>query len=418
MESDRGPRIFISAGELSGDLVGARLTAAVLRRDGGASVWGAGGRAMADAGVAIESHTGDIGVVGVTETLSAAPSVVRALRRIRRRIRREPPDAAVLIGNDVFNVLLARRLRARGIPALAYFPPQVWLWRSLARPIARSFDAIFTSFPEEHAVYAQASDRTRVSFVGHYLADDLSPATPAERAAARAQLELPQDVPVVGLLPGSRTHEVRVLSPVFFDAAERLLAAHDNAWFVLAAAPGVDRDALARASGRRSIASRMRIVTGGHSAMRAADLLLLASGTASLEAALVGTPMVIAYRLSAATHLVIRAAMALGLIDAYVVGLPNLITGRSVVPEVLQRRLTAATLADEASALLVSPDRLARMRADLATIAHQLRAGRSVDDVADAVLAWADEGRRRAAARCSRWTSQPRRQPLRVPEAK
>ena len=156
--------MFLSAGEPSGDIAGALLVAELRRRDPAVRVFGTGGPRMRQAGVAIVADTTNIGVVGVTEVARTLPSVAAAYRRIRQHVSGARPHVAVLIGNDAFNVALARWFRRRGVATVAYFPPQVWLWRSLRRPIARSFDAIIASFPDEYTTYASASADVEVTF--------------------------------------------------------------------------------------------------------------------------------------------------------------------------------------------------------------------------------------------------------------
>jgi lipid-A-disaccharide synthase len=413
--TEMGPRrVFISAGELSGDIAGARLVAELRRRDPGIYLFGTGGRRMAAAGLVVESDTNDIGVVGVTEALATLPSVVRAYRAIRRRVLAVGPSAAVLIGNDVFNVFLARALRRLGIPTIAFFPPQVWVWRSLAGFIARSFDAIVTSFPDEHAVYRDADATALVSFAGHYLVDDLHAVTAGEREQARAALAVPQDATVIGLFPGSRRNEWSALTPVLLDAAARLAARDRSLRFVVAAAETADADARQRFSSQGAVT---RVSRDGRAVMQASDLLLMASGTATLEAALVGVPMVIAYKVSAITHACVLAAIRAGLIETYRVGLPNLVLGTAAVPELLQGRATGAAIADEAWQLLSEPSRLREMRTALAGVGIRLRGAHPIEDVADAVLSWAD-GRRTRAARLPRVARTPRapRRSLRATE--
>ena len=391
-------RVFISVGERSGDIVGAQLASELWRQDPGVYVFGLGGSRMSAAGVSIDVDTLDIGVVGVTETLGILPSVIRAASSIRRRIRSTRPDVAVLIGNDVFNAVLARWLRRRGVPTLSYFPPQVWIWRSLARPLARGYDAIYAAFPDEYDVYARAAERTEVSFVGHYLAATLQPVTAAERQSARSALGLASNAPVIALLPGSRRQEWRSLLSVFLGAAPRILAQCPDARFVV---PVVDETAAAtigRAVERHSIAHRTVVCRDSHVAMRGADLAVIASGTASLEAALIGVPMVIVYKVSRVTNAIVQAAIALRLIDSYTVGLPNLIMKRTVVPELLQGDATAESVAQEAAALLGDSARRARMRKDCGAVAERLRGRHPLTDVAAAALRWADAGRLRSTA--------------------
>jgi lipid-A-disaccharide synthase len=259
----------------------------------------------------------------------------------------------------------------------------VWVWRSLARWIAPSFDTIAASFPEEHAVYARVRSGCPVRFVGHYLADDLQPVDAAARKAAREALEVSADSRVVALLPGSRDDELAALTEVLLDAAGRLADRDPLLRFVVANAAGTSTLPLAVA--RHAIAEKTCVSNDSHTVIRSADLVIVASGTASLETALLGVPMVIVYKLSVITNLVVRAAIRLGLIDAYVVGLPNLVLGRNAVPEVLQERAVAPVVADTVWACLSDSARLRQMEADLASIASALSGPRAIAHVADLV---------------------------------
>jgi lipid-A-disaccharide synthase len=318
----------------------------------------------------------------------------------------------VLIGNDVFNVFLARALRRLGVPTIAYFPPQVWVWRSLAGFIARSFDAIITSFPDEHRIYRAADSTALVSFAGHYLADDLHPVGADQRVESRAVLQLPTDPRVVGVLPGSRHHEWTSLTPVLLDAVDDLARRDPALRFVVAAADTIDDRAVAAIRERNP---SITISRDSRAVMRSADLLLMASGTATLEAALLGVPMVIAYKVSAITHLVVRAAIRVGLIESYRVGLPNLVLERAAVPEVLQQRATGPIVAEAAWSLLASPERMAEVRSALGGVSTRLRGAHPIEDVAESVLSWAD-GRRPALARPARVRRSPQPGSLRPSE--
>jgi lipid-A-disaccharide synthase len=378
-------RILISAGEVSGDVVGARLAGELRKLQPDCALFGLGGPKMAAAGVDLVAPTSHLGTVGISEAAAVGPALLRCWTALHARIRRQRPDVAVLIGNDVFHLLVAGRLRKQGIRTLSFFPPQVWVWRSIARVTARRFDLILASFPEEDAVYRAAGGR--VSFVGHYLADAMSPVTSQERKAARQCLGLPPTARVVGVLPGSRRHEVQRLGPVLFDAAAILRGYDPAIRFVVPVADDRFAPALGDWTRERGLAASTSLTTDSLAAMRSADVLLLASGTATLEAMLLRVPMVIAYRVSALSHLVIRASIRLRLIDEYLVGLPNLILGRRVVPELLQDRLKAEAVANEAWTLLSEPARHDAQRAALAEGGPRLIGHGALARVADAVLA-------------------------------
>lgn len=380
-------RILLSAGEVSGDVAGSRLVRALRARRSDLAFFGLGGPRMAEAGVELLRSTNALGTVGISESFRVIPGLVRAFASLRRRVVDSPPDAAVLIANDVFHVVLGRWLRTRGVPTLSYFPPQVWIWRSLARVFAPSFDEILTSFPDEERVWRAAGAST--TFVGHYLGDVLRPATEEERRHAREAFGLPAG-PLVAVLPGSRELEVRRLTPVLLDAARILHERDGSVRFILPVADPAFAQRIEAEVARRGLEGVLGTTASSHDALRAADLAILASGTASLEAALIGTPMVIAYRLAALTMGVVRSAIALGLIDSDTVGLPNLVLGRRAIPEHIQNRASGLALAAAAARLLGDESLLEEQRRALGEVSRLLFAGGSDARAADAVLAAAE----------------------------
>ncbi len=382
MTLERELRILMSAGEVSGDAAGARVAAEIRRRHPRARLFGVGGQRMREAGVEIDFDTNRLASVGISEPLSTLPALAAATRALRRRVRAEPPGAALLIGNDLFNVALARALRRRGVPAISYFPPQVWLWKVFARPIARSFDSLLTCFGEEQEVYS--GHGVPASFVGHYLCDELQPVSAAARAEARATLGLSGEV--IGLLPGSRMHEVRALLPALLDAAA--LLRRDRPWcaFVLPVAEPRLAAAIAAEIASRGLADHIVLAAGSHQAMRASDLLLLASGTASLEATLLRVPMVILCRVSAASLATVRICQRWGLLETRMVGLPNLLLRRPAVPEIHQRSVTGEAVARAAAELLGDPALRERQREALAAAAAQVSGAGAAGRVAEWVL--------------------------------
>ncbi len=388
-------RILLSAGEVSGDVAGSRLVRALRARRSDLAFFGLGGPRMAEAGVELLRSTNALGTVGISESFRVVPGLVRAFASLRRRVASSPPDAAVLIANDVFHVVLGRWLRARGVPTLSYFPPQVWIWRSLARVFAPSFDEILTSFPDEERVWRAAGAST--TFVGHYLGDALRPATEEERRRAREALGLPAG-PLVAVLPGSRELEVRRLTPVLLDAARILHERDGRVRFLLPVADPAFAPRIEAEVARRGLEGVLGTTASSHDALRAADLAILASGTASLEAALIGTPMVIAYRLAALTMGVVRGAIALGLIDSDTVGLPNLVLGRRAIPEHIQDRASGLALAAAAARLLGDETLLDEQRHALGEVSRLLFAGGSDARAAEAVLAAAERRPVRCAA--------------------
>lgn len=360
-------RVFVSSGEVSGDLGGARLVRALREQHPDTRFFGTGGERMRAAGVDVDVLTNHLGTVGITEALRHVVPLARLGWGIRRRILADRPDVAVLIANDFFNIVLAWRLKRRGVPTVAYFPPQVWIWGAVLRWVARGYDLVLTSFPEEQEAYAGIRPNLRCVFVGHHLAEALTIPSPGERRSARLRLGLPENGRVLTLMPGSRVHEVRTLAPVLAQAARLLLEKDPAVRFVMPVAePGL-RPEIERAMTRAGSLTATVLTTDSHDAMRASDLALVCSGTSTLEAALLGLPMVVVYRVSTVTHAVIRGCFRTGLLRPRPTALPNLLLGRRVVPECLQRDATPEAVSAEAWNILSDPERQARMRSDLSS---------------------------------------------------
>lgn len=374
------PGIMIVAGEASGDLHGAALARHLHRLAPAVSLSGMGGARMAAAGVGLLSDVSRLAVVGAGEALGRLPGLYRAYRGLVSRLRERPPRAVVLIDFPEFNLRLARTARRLGIPIVYFIPPQVWAWRpGRARLIARLTTRVLVVFPFEVPIYESAG--ARVEFVGHPLLDGLM--SPPSRGEARAGLQVAADATLIGLLPGSRREEVERLLPEMAGAAARIAEARTGTQFALAPAPTVDRalvNALVAAS-----PVKISVVPGRtYDVMAASDLLLVASGTATLEAALIGTPMVVCYRVSRLSELMGRL-----LIRIPRVSLVNIVAERAVVPELLQADATAARLAAEAVRLLVSATERQAQRSAFSEIRGKLgtagvgeRAARSILEVA------------------------------------
>lgn len=380
----RPPRVFISAGEVSGDIVAARLIEALRAVEASTIVDGIGGPRMARAGANVVASANHIGAVGLSEGLAIVPSAVRVFLRATRQCRDHRPDVAVLIANDVFNVLLGRRLRAQGIPTIALFPPQTWIWESVARAITPSLDLVLASFPEETTCYGQAGVATE--FVGHYLADVLEPATPDDRAAARRALGLSSSGPVVAMLPGSRQREIALLLPVLMDAADLIRHQQPAVQFVAALDP------LATGAGALHTPAGHRVALSGdsHLVLRAADVVASCSGTATLEAALIGVPMVVLYKASWITSVVVRAIIRAGLIREETIALPNLLLGRRVVPELTQRNVAAPVVADAVLSLLGDDTARRTMQAALQEVRARIARPGTLAEAARIILARAE----------------------------
>ena len=369
---------MVVAGEASGDLHGAALCRALIDLAPDVRLRGMGGPRMAAEGLDVLADVTGAAAIGTNEVLGRLPAIVKAWRRLRKALRRERPAGLVLIDFPEFNLRLARAARAAGVPVVYFVPPQIWAWRSWRiHAIRRRVDLVLAVFPFEAAMYRRAG--VPVEFVGHPVLDAIVAAP--SRAHAREQLGLAPNALVVGLLPGSRYHEIETMAPTMAAAAQRIAARHPHAGFVAALAPTVDAQDVGR---HLAGGPHVRLVTDRtHAVMRAADLLLVTSGTATLEAALLGTPMVVAYRVSRLTALMGRLAARVPWIS-----LVNITLGRAVVPE-LWRDVTPQALADAALRLLESPPALHAQREAFAELVTALgepgvarRAARLVLDVA------------------------------------
>jgi lipid-A-disaccharide synthase len=363
------------AGEASGDLHGATLARALGTLAPGIRLAGMGGAAMSAAGVHLVQRAERVTVVGGTEALGRLPVLWQAFQTLRRHLRERRPRVLVLIDFPEFNMRLARTARRLGVPVVYFVAPQVWAWRrGRLRAMARDVSRVLAIFPFEVGLYHEAG--VPVEFVGHPVLDVL-PAL--DRSAARAGLAA-ADETLVGLLPGSRDAEVRRHLPVLLDAARRILARRPRTRFALPVAttiPAAPVEAAVRAAGLPAV-----VLPGeAHRVMAAADLLLVASGTATLEAACYATPMVVLYRLSAVSYGLARLLVR----GVSHISLPNIVAGREVVPELIQGRATSAGVAAAALRLLEDENAraaqrqaLVEVRARLGEAGAGLRAARAV----------------------------------------
>jgi len=336
---ERPPLIGIVAGEASGDLLGSGLIDAVRSRWSDARFVGIGGPKMLAAGMDSLFPQELLAVRGYVEVVRRLPALLRIRRQLAAHFLQQCPHVFIGVDAPDFNLALERRLRTAGIPTIHYVSPSIWAWRGgRIRAIGRAADRVLALFPMEPPLYEAAG--IPVSFVGHPLAAML-PMQP-DTAGARKSLRLPDSAgPVVALLPGSRMAEVEHLGQLFLRVAERLLAQHPKALILL---PLATPPTLAHM--RRLLATEVRhaerfVVLSGHAhlALEACDAALIASGTATLEAALLKKPMVITYRMPWLSYQLMRKRGYLPW-----VGLPNILAGRSIVPELLQDAATEDAL--------------------------------------------------------------------------
>lgn len=368
--------VLLVAGEASGDLHAATLARALLDHAPGLRLAGMGGARMAAAGVRLLRRVESVAVVGGTEVLGRLPALWRAFRALRRHLREARPGVVVLVDFPEFNMRLARAARRLGVPVVYFIAPQVWAWRRYrVRALARDVSRVLAIFPFEVGFYADAG--VPVEFVGHPVLDVLPPLT---RDSCRAGLVASGEA-LVGLLPGSREHEVRRHLPVLLGAARRLREARPRLRFALPVAPTLDPRAI-EATARASDVPVTVLQGEAYRVMSASDLLLVASGTATLEAACYGAPMVVVYRLSGLSYALARLLVR----GVAHVSLPNILAGRGIVPELIQRRATAEKVAAAAQALLEDETARAAQRAALLEVRARLGEPGAARRAAGAVL--------------------------------
>ena len=356
------PRRFVLvAGEASGDLLGADLIGALRERFPDARFAGIGGPRMIAAGFESWHPIGKLSVMGLVEVLRHLPELLAIRHDVVRRALALRPDVFVGIDAPDFNLGAERRLKRRGVRTVHYVSPSVWAWREKrAAKIGESADRVLCLFPMEPPIYARHGVDAR--FVGHPLADAL-PMRP-DRRAARAALGLPDDARVLALLPGSRLGEIARLGADFAGAAQRLAADIPGLRVVAPMANAACRAAFERILATAGGDARIDVVDGrAHEAMAAADAILVASGTATLEAMLAKRPMVVAYRIAPLTYRIVKG---LGLLKVERYALPNVLAGRDLAPELMQDACTPEALADALRPLL-------RGEADPALLADYVR---------------------------------------------
>ena len=332
-------RVGMVAGEASGDLLGSHLIAALKARRPGVRFGGIGGPRMAAEGFESRYPMEKLSVRGYGELLGHYREIMAIRRSLARELLRERPDLFIGVDSSGFNLGLERRMKDAGIPAIHYVSPSIWAWRGWRiREIARSVSHMLVMFPFEEPLYRKAG--VPVTYVGHPLADVI-PQQP-KKDEARAQLRLPGKKLVVALLPGSRRSELHYMATTFVLAAHRFRQEVPEVHFVCPTVTRQTRDMFERAVHEQQRTDLPLTLLFGHSheALAAADLALVASGTATLEAALFKTPMVITYRQSPITWAIMRSLLYMPY-----VGLPNILAGERLVPELLQDKATPAALA-------------------------------------------------------------------------
>ncbi|QHS08972.1 lipid-A-disaccharide synthase [Sinimarinibacterium sp. NLF-5-8] len=367
-DSSRAPQIAVIAGEISGDILGAAIIREIKAREPAARVYGVAGPRMIKAGCEPIDTIDTLSVMGLVEVLKELPRLLRFRRGLIQRFARERPDVVVGIDAPDFNLGVEARLRAQGLRTVHVVSPTVWAWRAgRVKTIARAVDKILCLFPFEPSWYAHHA--VSAEYIGHPLADELSDQVSPEDA--RARLKMDTQGLVVTVMPGSRHGEIRYLAEPFARAANLLHQQFPGIRFITPVAKPSLRTEITEAIRNFAPQCHWQIVDGdSRAAMQAADAVLLASGTATLECLLLGRPMVVAYRASWITNFIMRT---LGVLKTRYVSLPNLLCAEPVVPELLQEGADPQNLANHIAPLLLDADARARQLAPFSAVRDSLR---------------------------------------------
>jgi lipid-A-disaccharide synthase len=370
---------MIVAGERSGDIYGAGLARALQARLPGLQIFGCGGEAMAQAGVDTVVDAHQITMMGLTEVVMGIPRVYRAFRRLLQEVDRRQAQLAILIDFPDFNLRLARQLKKRQIPVVYFVSPQVWAWRKgRVQKLKERIAKMIVIFDFEEEIYKRAG--VPVEYVGHPLVDMVQPHLTRQEFFAKVGLDA--SIPTIALLPGSRQKEVTANLPAMLDAATRLTL-HRKLQFILAVAPTIDLRWLETAL-LEGYVGRATIRTAVHStydALQHSEVAVVASGTATLEAALRERPMVVVYRLSALTY---RVGKLLVKVPYY--SMVNILAKKELVPELIQHDFTAAKVAARVEYLLDHPEARAEMIRGFQDLRPRLGQRGAIERAADAII--------------------------------
>ena len=369
-------KIMISAGEASGDVHAAALTKEILKIDPTAQVYGMGGDGLRAAGGEVLFDIKDHGVMGLVEIILKLPSFFRLRSDFAKVMDQRRPDCLVTIDYPGFNMRLAKVARDKGIPVISFIAPSAWAWRKgRAKKVAKLVNKVAAIFPFEYEVYKEAGADTE--FMGHPLVDIVKPnLSPAEAAVKAGKHE---GRPLVLLLPGSRLQEIQRLLPAMLEAAKLVLKANPEVEFTMPRAGTIPREMLEEEIKRAGV--HVNIVEGdNYDVMSVADVALAASGTVTLEAALCRLPSVIVYKTAPLTAFIVRR-----LLNIADIGLPNIVAGRHILPELLQEDATPENMAIAVLGLL-EPEAHAQALKDLDEVKIRLGEKGAVRRVAELTL--------------------------------
>ena len=359
-------KLLIVAGEASGDLHGSNLIISILGIDPSVKTYGIGGIRMTSLGFQSVFDAANLAVVGLTEVISKFPVIKSAFDKLKDTIDKDRPDLVVLIDYPDFNLRFAKKVKKRGIPVIYYISPQVWAWRKgRVKKIAKLVDKMLVIFQFEEKIYKDAG--VDVEYVGHPLVDEVK--CGLSRIEARQVLGIDKDNVVVAIAPGSRTSEISRLMPVILDAAVIIKREIPSAMFILPLAGTLERRSVERFFNNKEIPVKI-FEKRMYEVIAASDAAIVASGTATLETALLKTPMVVVYKVSPVTYWIGKA-----LVNVDNISLVNIIAGRKVVPELIQGDANQERIAGEVLNILKNAHISNRMTEDLKMVREKLGKG-------------------------------------------
>lgn len=360
---ESSPHFLIVAGEASGDLHGSNLVSALSEFLPQAQFTGMGGSKMREAGVATLFGIERMGTVGVVEVLGEFGHYYKVYRTLKREIASRRYDAVILIDYPTLNLRLAKQARRFGCPVFFFISPQIWAWRKgRIRHIRESVSKMFVVLPFEEKLYLDSG--VDAEFLGHPFVDMVLPSR--TRAESREKYSLSPKIKTVGLLPGSRMNEINSLLDVMVQAGEKIRDELGSCQFLLPVADSIDPDIIRQRLGTNPLG--IQLIEGeSYDVMNSCDMLIIASGSATLEAGILGCPMVIIYKLNPLTHLLAR-----WLVKIPLVGLVNIVAGEEVVPELIQDKVTAENISTQVLAVLQTPEKEQAIRERLLEIRKTL----------------------------------------------
>ena len=355
--------IMIVAGEASGDMHGANLVREMLRIDPALNFYGIGGKKLREEGVKLLANASDMAVVGLTEVISKLGSILKIMGMMKRSLDERRPDLVILIDYPDFNLPLANAAKKRGIKIFYYISPQVWAWRKgRIGQIKKTVDKMAVIMPFEVDTYGQ--EGFTVNYVGHPLLDMVK--LNYSKQESRKKIGLAENKITIGILPGSRLSEVGKLMPELLRASEILAQKMPEVQFVLPLADTLEEKIITKIISGFNV--KVKIISGHtYDVISCADLALVASGTATLETALLGIPMVIVYKISLLSYLIGRL-----IVDVKNIGLVNIIAGKTIVPELIQGDACGKRIAVEALAILTNEEKKQEMIKELMAIRARL----------------------------------------------